>query len=120
MSDQFFPEGRPPSYSDLNREIEDLYLEVEELHSETELLTGIVAGCFAYFSKHLLQARLSGTALSPETCEAIWADAMGRLMATQNKFDCDLLQEVNAALAKMQNTDAIVEYFDRFASGQQR
>ncbi len=96
--------------SALNNEIEDLYLEVEELHSETAMLQGIIAGSYAYFFSRIAEGHQSQQGLTPEVCEGIILDSLKRLLSTQNRFDYPLVQDIEAALAKMPGTANLADY----------
>lgn len=98
---------------ELNQEIEDLYLEVEELHRETALLTGLMAGSYAYFLQHLMLGHQSQTGLSTQDCEKIVVDALMRVQASQNRFEYDFLSEIQAVLQKMSQPLSLDPYLQQ-------
>lgn len=112
MSYEFFPDTHPESLDNLNREINGLYEEVEDLHGETGMLMGLMAGSFAYFSKHLLAASQAGKSISPDECEAIWLDAIKRVISTQKKFDYDLVKEIRSIIGRMNGSEELKASFD--------
>jgi hypothetical protein len=85
----------------LNQEIEDLYLEVEELHRETALLTGLMAGSYAYFLQKLMLGHQGQAGLSAEECEQIVVDALKRIQSSQKRFELNFLAEIETVLQKM-------------------
>lgn len=120
MSYEFFPDSSPDTLEMLNQEIHELYEEVEDLHAETGMLMGLMAGSFAYFSKYLLAASQSDQGLSPEECESIWMEAIGRVLSTQRKFDYDLVKEIRDTLGKMKGAPDLQQYFDQAIADLQR
>ena len=113
MSYEFFPDNNLESVENLNREINDLYEEVEDLHGETGMLTGLMAGSFAYFSKFLLAASRDDKAITPKECEDIWLDAVKRVISTQQKFDYDLVKEIRSTIGRMNDSEGLLLKFDR-------
>jgi hypothetical protein len=78
----------------LNQEIEDLYLEVEELHRETALLTGLMAGSYAYFLQKLMLGHQGQAGLSAEECEQIVVETVLQKMSQPLPLE-PYLQQMN-------------------------
>jgi hypothetical protein len=101
---------------ELNQEIEDLYLEVEELHRESALLTGLMAGSYAYFLQRLMLGHQGESGLSAQECEQIVVDALKRIRSSQSRFEYDFLSEIQAALQKMSRPLPLDPYLDQTQS----
>ena len=113
MSSDFFPDLNYDSTAALNREIDELYEEVEALHDESGMLLGLMSGSFAFFIKHLISAHQSGEALEPEACERMVVNALQRVLSTQNRFDYDLISEIQNTFRKMDETGMLTQYLDK-------
>lgn len=98
---------------ELNQEIEDLYLEVEELHRETALLTGLMAGSYAFFLQHMMLAHQNQMGLSAQDCEKIIVDALKRVQSSQDRFEYDFLSEIQAVLQKMSQPLSLDPYLQQ-------
>lgn len=113
MSYDFFSEPSPDILSKLNDEIDELYAEVEALHEETDLLLGLMSGSFAYFMSRLMTAHQAGQSISPEQCEQIVIDALRRVLSTQNRFNYDLICEIQTTFSKIDETHLLLSYLEK-------
>lgn len=97
----------------LNQEIEALYEEVEDLHRETDVLTGLMAGGYAYFLQQLMRGHQHQTGLTAEACEQILLDALKRILSSQERFGYDFLTDIQSALQKMSQPLALEIYLQK-------
>lgn len=90
---------------------EALQQELDELRHENALLMGLMTGGYAYFLRQFMVGRVKG--LSPTECEQTIVDALRRMLSTQERFGCEYLAEIEAALAKMTQTVALEPYIQQ-------
>ncbi|OLP20360.1 hypothetical protein BST81_01100 [Leptolyngbya sp. 'hensonii'] len=104
----------------LNREIDDLYAEVEDLHQQTAMLTGFLAGGYAYFLQRFMLAHQQQTGMTPEVCEQIVVDALKRILSSQKRFEFDFLAEIQTVLNKMSQPIPLDPYLGQIEDSKQQ
>ncbi len=95
---------------------EDLQNELDALRHDNALLLGLMAGGYAYFLRQLMIGHQKG--LSAADCEQTILDALKRVLSTQERFSCEYLAEIEAALAKMTQTVPLEPYLKKIAVAQ--
>jgi hypothetical protein len=95
---------------------EDLQEELDALRHDNALLLGLMAGGYAYFLRQFMIGHQKG--LSAADCEQTILDALKRVLSTQQRFSCEYLEEIEAALAKMTQTVPLEPYLQKIAAAQ--
>ncbi|WP_404784536.1 hypothetical protein [Altericista sp. CCNU0014] len=93
---------------------EDLQQELDALRHDNALLLGLMAGGYAYFLRQLMVGHQQG--LSPTACEQTIVDALKRVLSTQERFGCEYLAEIEAALANMTQTVPLESYLKQITA----
>lgn len=95
---------------------EELQKELDALRHDNALLLGLMAGGYAYFLRQLMIGHQKG--LSPADCEQTILDALKRVLSTQERFSCEYLVDIAAALAKMTQTVPLEPYLEKITAAQ--
>jgi hypothetical protein len=94
----------------------DIQEELDALRHDNALLLGLMAGGYAYFLRQFMIGHQNG--LSAADCEQTILDALKRVLSTQERFSCEYLAEIEAALAKMTQTVPLEPYLQKITAPQ--